>query len=360
MTAIEKMEDKVYRKLAEHLDKLPGGFRPSETGADIRLLKGLFTLQEAEYATHLTLERENAQTIAKKINLPVDKTKKILEEMSQKGLIFSIQSNEGIILYQAAPWVIGIYEFQVNRLDNQFRKNYDDYYSSRVKQTSPDIIPQLRTIPINQNIDTKLEVLPYEQVEQLVKAHNQFAVAPCICRQHAKLNGRGCDALAESCLIFGDFADYYVRTGLGRSIEQSEVFEILEKANKDNLVLNPTNSKYVSSICCCCGDCCGILVGLKYHQKPAEAVASSFIAEFDSDSCLNCGVCLDRCQMQAITAGIDSVSFNADRCIGCGLCVSTCPSNALRLSRKPENNVSVPPATLTDTWYTIAREQAKQ
>ena len=360
MLSTKKTEENINRKLAEHLDKLPGGFRPSETGADIRLLKGLFTPQEAEYATHLTLERENTQTIAKKINLPVNRTEIILEEMSKKGLIISVQSEEGKILYQAAPWVIGIYEFQVNRLDNQFRKNFDDYYSSRVKRSGPETIPQLRTIPINQSIDPKLEVLPYEQVEKLVRAHDNFAVAPCICRRHAKMNGRGCDALEESCLIFGDFADFYVRTGLGRSIEQSEVWEILEKANKDNLVLNPTNSKHVSAICCCCGDCCGILGGLKYHPKPAEAVASSFIAEFDGDACLNCGICLDRCQMQAITAGVDRVSFDADRCIGCGLCVSTCPSNALTLSRKPENNVSVPPATLMDTWYSIAKEQAKQ
>ena len=360
MPSTVKTEKDVYRKLAEHLDKLPGGFRPSETDADIRLLKGLFTPQEAEYATHLTLEKENTQTIAKKINLPVDRTEKILEEMSKKGLIFSTQSDDGKILYQAAPWVIGIYEFQVNRLDKQFRKNFDDYYSSRVKRTEPETIPQLRTIPINQSIDPKLEVLPYEQVEKLVRAHEYFAVAPCICRRHAKMNGRGCDALEESCLIFGDFAEFYVRTGLGRQIEQSEVWEILEKANKDNLVLNPTNSKYVSAICCCCGDCCGILGGLKYHPKPAEAVASSFIAEFDGDACLNCGICLERCQMQAISAGVDRVSFDADRCIGCGLCVSTCPSNALTLSRKPEHIVSVPPATLMDTWYTIAKEQAKQ
>ena len=360
MTALEKTGEEVYRKLAEHLDRLPGGFRPSETGADIRLLKGLFTPQEAEYATHLTLKRENTQAIAKSLNLPVDRTEIILEEMSQKGLVMSVQSDDGKILYQAAPWVVGIYEFQVKRLDNQFLKNFDDYYSSRVKRTGPETIPQMRTIPINQSIDSKLDVLPYEQVEKLVRAHDNFGVAPCICRRHAKMNGRGCDALEESCLLFGDFADFYIRTGRGRSIKQSEVWEILEKANKDNLVLNPTNSKFVSAICCCCGDCCGILGGLKYHPKPAEAVASSFIAEFDSNVCLNCGVCLDRCQMQAITADVDSVSLNTDRCIGCGLCVSTCPSNALTLSRKPENNVSVPPATMMDTWFTIAKVQAKQ
>jgi len=41
------MDSKHYTNLAEHLDKLPGGFPPSETGAEIRLLERLFTPEEA-------------------------------------------------------------------------------------------------------------------------------------------------------------------------------------------------------------------------------------------------------------------------------------------------------------------------
>ena len=44
-----------YSELAKHLDKLPGGFPPSETGADIRLLKRLFSPEQAELAVHLTI-----------------------------------------------------------------------------------------------------------------------------------------------------------------------------------------------------------------------------------------------------------------------------------------------------------------
>ena len=51
-----EMEEGSYRKLAEHLDQLPGGFAPSDTGAQLRLLQRLFTPQEAELATHLTLQ----------------------------------------------------------------------------------------------------------------------------------------------------------------------------------------------------------------------------------------------------------------------------------------------------------------
>lgn len=35
------MKTDSYQKLAQHLDKLPGGFPPSDSGAELRLLKRL-------------------------------------------------------------------------------------------------------------------------------------------------------------------------------------------------------------------------------------------------------------------------------------------------------------------------------
>lgn len=353
------MKESVYHSLAEHLDQLPGGFAPSETGAHISLLKRLFTPEEAELATYLTLEQEEAGTIAERAHLPLPRAEKLLDEMVSKGLIFSVQRESGPTLYQAVPWVIGIYEFQVNNLNEGLLQALNDYWSTRVSREG-SLTPQLRTIPIGQSIEATLEVLPYEQVEALVEANDRFAVAPCICRTKEKKLGRGCDAPIESCLIFGDFADFYVNTGRGRFIDRAEVMKLLAEANDANLVLNPTNSKYVSAICCCCGCCCGILRGLQRHSKPSEAVVSSFTAQFDPDACVGCGVCLDRCQMQAITDEEGQITLNADRCIGCGLCVSTCPSGALTLVRKPEASQREIPATLYDTWYKIAEEQSKK
>jgi electron transport complex protein RnfB len=347
-----------YHRLAEHLDRLPGGFSPSKTGAHIRLLKRLFTPEEAELATRLTLKQEDAETIAEKALLSPLKTEKLLDEMVMKGLIYSVQPPEGPTLYQAAPWVIGIYEFQVNNLNEDLLGALNDYWDTNEPRDGSWRLNQLRTIPVGQSIEPTLEVLPYEQVEELVEANDTFAVAPCICRTKEKKLGRGCDAPIETCLIFGDFADFYVKTGRGRYISKTEMKEKIAEANEANLVLNPTNSMFVSAICCCCGCCCGILRGLQMYPKPAEIVVSSFIAEHDPEACVGCGVCLERCQMQAITKGDDKVSLNADRCIGCGLCVSTCPTGALSLVRKPESELKEIPATFYDMWYKITEEMS--
>ena len=353
------MRETSYRKLAEHLDQLPGGFAPSDTGAELRLLQRLFSTEEAELATKLTLDREKAQVIAKRANLPLAEVEQRLNEMSNKGLIFSINLEDGPTLYQAVPFVVGIYEFQVNNLSEGFLQDLADYRSTRKPRPQTQTIPQIRTIPVGESIEPHLEALPYEQVNELVKANDRFAVAPCICRRQARMTGDGCESPEESCLIFGEWADYYVRDGRGRSIDQSEVMKILTRADAANLVLQPSNSRDIGFICCCCGCCCGILRGLQHHPRPAEAVSSSFITQLDSDICDGCWDCLERCQMQALNEEVDRVTLNTDRCIGCGLCVTTCPSGALTLVRKPDGDRMQVPDTLDATWRIISQAQAE-
>jgi Pyruvate/2-oxoacid:ferredoxin oxidoreductase delta subunit len=279
--------------------------------------------------------------------------------MAHKGLIFSVQPEGGPALYQAIPFVVGIFEFQVNNLSEGLLQDLADYWSTAKPRARAQTIPQMRTIPVGQSIESHLEVLPYEQVDELVKANDRFAVAPCICRRGAKMEGGGCNAPEESCLQFGEFADYYVRSGRGRSIDRAEVMEILARADAANLVLQPTNSRAIAAICCCCGCCCGILRGLQNHPKPAEIVASSFMARLEPEICQGCWDCLERCQMQALAEEGDRVTLNTDRCIGCGLCVSTCPEGALTLVRKPDSERLQPPATMDVTWRTIAQAQAE-
>jgi len=352
------MDESIYRNLAEFLNRLPDGFPPSDTGEDLRLLERLFTPQEAELAVHLTLERETAEIIAGRARLPLDIVAPRLHEMAQKGLVFAAQAPDGSSLYQAVPLVVGIYEFQIKDMSPELLAAFRAYWSTAKESPPVETVPQMRVIPVGESIDLPLQALPYEQVNELVKSHNRFAVTTCICRRTAKMRGKGCQAPEESCLIFGDWADYYVRTGRGRSIDRSEVLEILGRADAANLVLQPSNSRTISFICTCCGCCCGVLRGLKQHPRPAEVVASAFVVRLDPEACQGCWTCLDRCQMGALVAGDGHVILKSERCIGCGLCVTTCANKALALERKSETaRIQVPP-TMDDTWHIIVRDQA--
>lgn len=349
------MSEVIYRHLREHLDRLPGGFAPSETGADIRLLQKLFTPEEAALAVHLTLEREDAATIAARAGLLVEGASERLEVMSQKGLIMGFRRDDKPV-YLAIPWVVGIYEFQLNNLTPELRQAMSDYAQSRKAGTRSGS-GQMRVIPVGESLAPHLEVLPYEVVAELVGSAERMAVLPCICRRWATLSGGGCDVPEESCLVFGDWAEWAVRNGRARPVSRTEMRELLAQADAHNLVLQPSNSQKPEFICCCCGCCCGVLRGLKRQEKPAEVVTSAFIAALDAEACQGCWTCLERCQMDALSQDGDRVALNQDRCIGCGLCVTTCPSGALTLERKQSVQSSVLPRTLEDTWRMLSLQR---
>jgi electron transport complex protein RnfB len=326
----------VYERLREHLDKLPGGFPATESGVELRILKRLFTPEDAELVQHLKLKLEPATVIAERAGLSMENAAERLKSLARKGLIFSIETPERPHAYMAAQFVVGIWEYHVNELDKDFIRDMEEYLPILSKEAF-DFVPQLRTIPVNTSIHAGLKVLPYEQAENLIRKQKKFAVAPCICRREHQIKGEGCGKLMEACLMFGWAADYYVRNGLGRIISLEETLDIIKKAEEEGLVLQPSNSQEIVNICCCCGDCCQVLLHLKRHPMPASMVASPFIAEVDREACTGCEICLERCQMDAIEMEDERARVNSERCIGCGLCVSTCSGEALSLKRKPED-----------------------
>jgi electron transport complex protein RnfB len=355
----EHENEQVYEALAEHLDRLPGGLAPGESGEHLRLLRYLFTPQEAALAVHLSFDSEEPEAIAARVGLGVVETTDLLEQMAVKGLIHSVERADGPRRYHALPLIVGIYEMQLNRLDGGFLRRWSTYWRNVKPRPEQQTTPQMRVVPVGESVEFAPEALPYQRIGALVAEQERFAVLECICRKIAGLRDRACDAPLESCLAFGDWAEFVVRTGRGRAIDRAEVLEIVRRADEANLVLQPSNSRDVAFVCCCCGCCCGSLGGLKRQPKPADAVANDYIAAFDAELCVNCGTCLRRCQMDALSPADEHVLFNADRCIGCGLCVSTCPSGALTLLLKPEHLRRPVPETLTDTWQIIVRERAR-
>jgi len=349
--------ENVYEKLREHLDSLPGGYPATDSGVELRILKRLFTSQEAELAQHLTMKIETAATISERAGMDHEKVDHMLKDMARKGLIFSIETENRPPAFMAAQFVIGIWEYHVNDLDREFVKDLEEYFPALAKEAL-DRLPPLRTIPVGESIQTSMEILPYEQAEVLVKEQKKFLVAPCICRKEHQLKDGGCDKLMDACLIFGWGADYYERNGLGRVITLEETLDILNKAEADGLVLQPSNSQDITNICCCCGDCCQILLNLKRHPKPAMMASSPFVVEVDQEACTGCETCLDRCQMDALSMDAETVALDADRCIGCGLCVSICPDEGLSLVRKPDHQQAPVPKNPMEAHSMRAKARA--
>ena len=152
--------------------------------------------------------------------------------------------------------------------------------------------------------------------------------------------------LRETCIMLTpEEAEYYQSVGIGRFIDKEEALEILAKAQADGLVLQPINAQRPEALCCCCGDCCGILTSVKKFPDPSSYYASNYHSEVDPALCTGCRLCVDRCRLEAVVMNDGIASINLKRCIGCGNCVVTCKAGAIKLVKKEKE--TVPPKDMT-------------
>ena len=348
----------VYIQLARHLDNLPAGFPSTESGVEIRILKRLFTEAEAELAARLMMMPEPASAIAARIGQSADELEPMLEGMSKKGLIFRSTKN-GVRHYMAAQFVIGIWEYHLNDLDEELIRDVNEYLPELMKkQWVQQETKQLRVIPVGRSIAAGMSVMPYEAAEEIIAKQSKVVVSPCICRREHEMMGKGCGKPMEVCLSFGAGAAFYEENGLGRAVSREEAMEILKTGLSAGLVLQPGNAQKPANICMCCGCCCQVLKNLKSLDRPALAVHTNYFAEVAPESCTACGACAAVCQMDAI-AVVDVAAVDCHRCIGCGLCVPACPSEAVSLREKPAEERYIPPRNPFETYLNMARERGK-
>lgn len=330
------MSDEVYCKLRDFLDRLPGGFPATDSGVEIRLLKRLFTPEEAALLIELKPLPEPVSAIAPRLGLTEKEAEEKLESLARQGSIFRVR-RKGLAYYMALSFAVGIYEFHLNSIDRELSELMEEYIPHLRELWIKTRTKQLRVVPINSALDSAPAVGNYHQARELVKAQDYIAVAECICRKEQGLLGHECSRTHETCLTLGYSARYYVENGMGRRISVEEALEILDLAEKEALVLSPSNAEKTPNICCCCGCCCGILRGLKEMPRPADYVHSPFQARIDPDLCSACGTCVERCQVDAIIED-EVMEVDTGRCIGCGLCVPTCPEDAISLVEKPDQD----------------------
>ncbi len=345
----------IYKQLADHLNKLPGGYPETEDGVEIRILKRLFSPEEARIAIGLTMLPESVEAIAERLDIRPETLAAILNDMSHKGLIFR-QTRKQQTFYMAAQFVIGIWEYHVNDLDEELIRDFNTYAPYLTHLWTQQKTKQLRVVPISKSLSAGMEIMPYDVAEEIIKKQSKIVVAPCICRKEHRMAGKGCDNPLEVCLCFGSGAYYYEENGLGRSISNEEALSVLQKGIDAGLVLQPGNAKKAMNICMCCGCCCQIIKNLKTIEQPARAVNSNYFAVVDETACVGCDNCTDRCHMDAIQ--MDEIAqVNLERCIGCGVCIPSCDTDAIRLEVKPADQRQETPATVFETYLNIAKER---
>jgi electron transport complex protein RnfB len=356
-------EPDVYRRLQEHLDKMPVGYPATKSGVEIDLLKAIFTPQEASIATHLDYKHKTVDQVFETARGEVsskEELARILDETVAKGGI-TRRERDNKRQYAVLPLLLwGMYERQLKRLSPEFLDDVGQYMMGEFGlELATSTLPKMRVIPIEESVQAEHHVATYDELHHLIEqAGDHIAIQECICRKIADLQGKHCQATTrrEVCMSLGDLADLYIEEGWGRRISQKEALEIARKNEEEGLVLMPGNEQEAAFMCACCRDCCGTLSMMKNVPKPADVVASNYYAQVNAELCTGCSTCAERCPTEAVKVQDAGASVDLARCIGCGLCVPTCPENAMFLVKKAKE--VVPPETEKDLYDSVMAQKS--
>jgi len=88
----------------------------------------------------------------------------------------------------------------------------------------------VRYVPVGETIEAHPMALPSDRLEEVLDRYKVFAVGLCQCRMTEEIVGRGCGRPMKNCVAFGDVAEFLIRNGKMRRVEEQDVLEIKAEA----------------------------------------------------------------------------------------------------------------------------------
>jgi ferredoxin len=340
-----KMKMDTYKQLAQQLNLLPNGFPPTDDGRELKLLAKLYSPEEAGLAARLTPVLETAEEIAVRTGGQADELKKQLKGMSRRGLI-EAGRKDSALAFKLMPFVVGVYEMQLNSMDAELAGLFEDYFQAAFKYMLA-VKPQFhRVIPVNETVRNPMEIRPFESAAEIVDAMQSWGVQDCICRKQKALIGEACEHPIEMCMVFHPQPNAFDQSATIHTLTHDEAMRTLRRAAEAGLVHSVSNNREgVYYICNCCTCSCGILRGIAELGIANVVASSAFVNQVDTVLCNGCEDCVKFCQFSALSMDDMFAQVNAIRCVGCGVCVIACSTGALGLARRPDEEVKPVPQT---------------
>lgn len=364
------MNEQVYIQIAENVDK---NFQTAPKAGDelskafIAYLKIVYTPEEAEVVQYLFMfpEFKTIEELADASGKSADDVQNILEPLIAKG--FVITSRGGLCI-PTIPNLLNLHMFypdikpedqEAARLYQKFfiKEKFYKYYATSGKGT-----PMLRAIPIDKTIHSEEKIYTAEEAHQFIQdlPTEDLHLVPCPCRTRTeKLDIRECrDKFpVGSCIFIGGTARHFEKLGLGHRVTKEQAIQYLDDMVERGLI--PTTQNHMAGnfgvMCLCCGCCCSNVRGRTVWDNPTAVLPSSFIP-IAGDDCVQCGTCVDRCLLGALSLDEEEerVVVDVEKCIGCGVCTITCPNEALKLHRTERQEKSFD--TDLELFMTIAKD----
>ena len=340
----------IYERLVDALDALPSGFARTPSGVETKLIKMAFTPEEVSLAGQLSRTPETAAEIAQRAGLDETQATALLESLVPRRLVRLDSPGmaapgltapvEGVRKYRLGPFLVGWYEASMRLLDKEFAELFEQYVreggGERIFSPRPGV---LGVVPVRGSLRPELMELmePHLDIDAHFQRHERFLVIDCVCkREKATLHGHSCEQPIRRC----GFVGLPPQTPLGQTVlDRQDASKLLAELGQMGHVhlafygftMGADSPQFVGT-CNCCSCCCGIFQGQKMLGIEEGPQRSNYRAVVAADKCISCGVCIERCPVDAIHEAEDGTSMvDRTKCIGCGVCVIGCPSDAIEL-----------------------------
>ena len=344
------LSEDIYERLAAALDALPHGFARTPSGVELRLIKMAFTAEEVWLAGQLTRFPETAAEIAGRVGRDVAEVTATLESLIPRRLVrldspgmaapgLTPQA-EGEKRYRLGPFLVGWYEANMRLLDKEFAELFEQFVieggGERIFSPRPGV---LGVVPVRGSLKPELmeAMEPHLDIDAHFKRHERFLVIPCVCKREQELeHGHSCQLPMKRC----GFVGLPPQTPLGETVlgpeDASRLLDELAQMGHVHLAfygftMGAETPQFVGT-CNCCGCCCGVLRGITHLGLAEAPQRSNYRAVVNPDECIACGLCIDRCPVDAIANDEDDKArVERPKCIGCGVCVIGCASEAIEM-----------------------------